>query len=379
MSRGIWPLANGACRRRDPPVRGGRAPQAAVASCEVVIVFATESVMTIWAEPVKGITVMQNTAKQSDPEFQESWAEIPSRHRFSIENGIVTSRLMVSSALEGLDIWVACNSGASREWYDMDLAAEVDNGLHKYFHLARQQLQVKSGGKGGIVVRGIKAVFLKIQAGLDSMEDCEIELRTFLDTKTWAGVSPEGKERSGHSASPIRAEFGFTDEFGHTPWKGLGGPIMLNTHWLKRPAEEGFKKMEEVARTLVHEASHRFAQTKDILYKQSSLGARLKEEDKLEMQRLPKPGESQVEFDEYRGFAKEYIQQKSAETQITSRAIAGGGRAEVKQRSTGLQKALVSLAPKSGPEIQPVQWLENADSYAWFARRVWKRMGSPEK
>jgi hypothetical protein len=42
----------------------------------------------------------------------------------------------------------------------MDLAAEVDNGLHKYFHLARQQLQVKSGGKGGIVVRGIKAVFL---------------------------------------------------------------------------------------------------------------------------------------------------------------------------------------------------------------------------
>jgi hypothetical protein len=139
MSRGIWPLANGACRRRDPPVRGGRAPQAAVASCEVVIVFATESVMTIWAEPVKGITVMQNTAKQSDPEFQESWAKIPSRHRFSIENGIVTSRLMVSSALEGLDIWVACNSGASREWYDMDLAAEVDNGLHKYFHLARQQ------------------------------------------------------------------------------------------------------------------------------------------------------------------------------------------------------------------------------------------------
>jgi hypothetical protein len=152
---------------------------------------------------------------------------------------------------------------------------------------------------------------------------------------------------------------------------------MLNTHWLKRPAEEGFTKAEEIARTLVHEASHRFAQTKDILYKQSSLGARLKEDDKQEMQRLP--GESKAEFDEHRRFAKDVIQEMSAAAQITSRALAGDGRAEVKLRQTGLQKDLVSLAPKSGPEILPVQWLENADSYAWFARRVWKRMGSPEK
>jgi hypothetical protein len=64
------------------------------------------------------------------------------------------------------------------------------------------------------------------------------------------------------------------------------------------------------------------------------------------------------------------IQEKSAAAQVTSRALAGG-RVEVKLRQTGLQKGLVSLAPKSGPDILPVRWLENEDSYAWFARRIW--------
>jgi hypothetical protein len=47
---------------------------------------------------------------------------------------------------------------------------------------------------------------------------------------------------------------------------------------------------------------------------------------------------------------------------------------------TGGPKPLMSINPKPDmPAIAAEQWLENADSYAYFARRVWKRMGSPTK
>jgi hypothetical protein len=46
------------------------------------------------------------------------------------------------------------------------------------------------------------------------------------------------------------------------------------------------------------------------------------------------------------------------------------------------QKPLVSLnvhGVAGKTPIDTVRWLENADSYAWFARRMWKLAGKPEK
>ena len=63
----------------------------------------------------------------------------------------------------------------------------------------------------------------------------------------------------------------------------------------------------------------------------------------------------------------------------TKRAIAKQNVA--RERGDG-KKPLMSMNTRgtpNAPTIDPVQWLENADSYSWFARRMWKRAGRPDK
>jgi hypothetical protein len=93
-----------------------------------------------------------------------------------------------------------------------------------------------------------------------------------------------------------------------------------------------------VARTIVHEASHKFPLTKDGLYKHQSFGKTrdLSAEDRL-------------------------VRDESAITPP---------RPDNKKMNPmlGREKGLQNL-------ISAERWLENADSYAWLARRLWKRSG----
>jgi hypothetical protein len=321
--------------------------------------------MSDWLEGVKGIVVQHEDCDQSEPEFRDGWYQIPARYRMQIETGIEMSRAMVLCALKGLDTWTACNKpGSGGSSSDLDLAADVDNGLHKYFHLVRQDLSRKIDGSA---VRGIQRVFVQIREGLEDVQNCTIQLWSFVDQRIWAAVKDDRKERPGSTASPIRATFGFSDEYGHVPWKGMQGPILLSTTWLKRPPESiEILKNEEIARTLVHEASHRFAGTRDILYKAESFGTDLKAEDEY----LAEQGATESD--------KSYIRDRSAPARITDRALPPSTPGSEKMRAVGIKKDLVSIAPKMGkPSVAPELWLENADSYAWFARRVWKRLGRP--
>jgi hypothetical protein len=322
--------------------------------------------MADWFQEVSGLIVSHDDADQNEPEFQESWQKVPLPIRFGIETGIVLSRKMVSSALHGLEVWSACNAGLQRSATDLKLAAEVDDGLHKYFHLVEQSLKLKQQDrvlqKQGIAVRGIQRVFLQIQEGLKSGGPCEIQLWSFINRSIWAGVLEKGSSKPGTTPSPIRATFGFADEFGHVDWKDMGGPILLSTTWLKRPPEapDKYSKAEEIARTLVHEASHRFAGTRDILYKAESFGAELKELD------------TAMAFD--RSGAEIVKMEQAKVGPITTRALPPGGAAKPKQWQVGIDKELIGIAPKAGkPSIAVERWLENADSYAFFARRIWKR------
>ncbi len=129
-----------------------------------------------------------------------------------------------------------------------------------------------------------------------------------------------GETKAGTRPSPIRATFGYADEHGHVAWRDLGGPILLSTSWLKRPEESAnYSKAEEIARTLVHEASHRFAGTRDILYKADSLGVELNAMDQAFAQRVKQPGETQTEFIKDRMLNKELLQKASAGASTTVR------------------------------------------------------------
>ena len=335
--------------------------------------------MGFWVESVQGMFVQQDDSDQDDDEFKVGWSQVPIKYRWQIAQGIQISRAMVSRALKGLEVWAACNDADRKKvrWQgetgDLDLAADVDNGLHKYFHLRSQSLDKKIDGS---VVRGIQRAFGEIRDGLDDA-NCTIQLWSFVNKSIWAAVKEVGDKRPGTAASRIRSAFGFTDEYGHVPWKELGGPILLSTSWLKRPVDsDKYSKQEEIARTLVHEASHRYAGTRDILYKDASFGAELKKVDAQLGGRTKQPGESSKDFDTDRMLNRQLVQEQSALASITSRAIRSSG--PEKMRAVGIKKDLISMAPKQGkPAIAPELWLENADSYAYFARRVWKRFGSP--
>jgi hypothetical protein len=96
-------------------------------------------------------------------------------------------------------------------------------------------------------------------------------------------------------------------------------------------------KDEHIARTIIHEASHKFARTTDVLYKSETFG---------------KMGMSDADV--------KLMGWKPAE--------------EVARLAGDRQKPLYGMTgEKAGKQIDPIRFLENADSYAWTARRLWKR------
>ncbi len=331
--------------------------------------------MADWTKSVNGMQVLHEDLNQDDADFAQGWDRIPMRFRMYIGEGILKSRAMVTCALAGLATWSECNDDPDPSQADLDMTKEVDNGLNKYFHIGDQPLEQAAA------VRGIQRVFASIQDGLND-NDCRVQLWSFVNKSIHGAVKNVGDTQPGTKASPIRAAFGFTDEFGHTPWLGLGGPILISTDWLKRPPDsEKYTKAEEFARLLVHEASHRYASTKDILYKADSMSVELKEMDlkfkEIKDQKL-KPGESAKAYFEEREFNLQHLTEQSAKAAVGQRMLAS--HALPKTRKLGIEKDLVGMAPRTGkPAIAAAQWLENADSYAWFARRVWRRMGSPTK
>jgi hypothetical protein len=201
----------------------------------------------------------------------------------------------------------------------------------KYFHIDIDLADLSAQRKHLKCVDRIRWVYQTINTGL-TLRSCDIIIE-HMSATTKARVALEQVQRTG--ASPIRRNFGFTDEWGHKPWQQAIGDIELNLSYVRG------ERPDTVARTVVHEASHKFANTKDVLYKDGSFA-------KLD----------RTMFEDARDLG-----------------IIGANDQREITRATRTKP----LRPMSGWEkgtnnvITDERWLENADSYAWAARRIWKK------
>lgn len=287
-----------------------------------------------------------------------SWSALPARNQKRLTGAIQIAPMMVREAIKGL-IWlktqrkmanalgrrgevrggpggaVLANLPANFEYGEVGLA------LLKYFNLR------EANEKYWQYVDGIKKVFLQILHGLES--SYVLELGVFSCNGRVAG---QGFRTS--PVSKIRSTFGFTGEW--SPDSDLH--VDYNGHEFFRDIEISYDYLngydgpddlagERVARTIVHEASHKFANTKDVLYKHKSWGKN----------------------------------PSCAEYRLAEIAIPG--REKPLQPIMNYQSA-IQEPRRQEPQrvlgddlIPPEKWLENADSYAWCARRIWKAAGRP--
>ncbi len=230
-------------------------------------------------------------------------------------------------ALSGFD--TACRLNLSGAANDPDVKVVVP-ALLKYFRINIDFADQTAVRKHLSRVDRIRMVYQTISTGL-TLRECNIIIETMAAT-TKARVALEQKMRDG--ASPIRRAFGFTDEFGHKQWQMSIGDIELNLSYVNG------EPPDTVARTVVHEGSHKFANTKDVLYKDGSFA------------KLPSD-----QFEE----AKQYgIIGANDQPEFTL-----PGRTKKLRPMAGTEKGTENV-------ITDERWLENADSYAWAARRIWK-------
>lgn len=237
---------------------------------------------------------------------------------------------MVSAAFWALlnfdSAWRMNPDGLSR---DND-AIVVIPALVKYFRVDSDIAQGRSRDKHLTMVDRIRSVYASINTGL-SLRSCKILID---DTGTANGrVAQEQVLRrpANGQISPIRRNFGFTTEWNHRPWQRSIGDIEMNVSYIRGGTPDA------IARTIVHEASHKFAQTKDVMYKHESFAKLLAGSDLTDTIDL--------------GFQPE---------------VNLPGRAKRLLPMAGFEKR----APDQ--TISAEHLLENADSYAWAARRIWK-------
>jgi hypothetical protein len=212
-----------------------------------------------------------------------------------------------------------------------DDALEVQYALAKYFSIH------SSDGGFTHYIDGIARVYYNIILGLRAPYDLVVfdptDRNKFSSAVGYVRPtrSTVRQGRQTASVSPIQRLLAIPDEWNHLewnkPWSGYEdvGRIHISLGVLF----PGEPPADAVARTIVHEASHKFAKTTDVLYKHQS-------------------------------FAK------------------GGGLSD----DTGFVQGTMNVGGKTitpmagaskGEMISPDRYVENADSYAWAARRLWKR------
>jgi hypothetical protein len=239
-----------------------------------------------------------------------------------LKTGLDYATGMVSAMLAALEEFRNARP-ASPEGTDTGLA------LRKYFQLI----------VGGMAftywrqVEGIQKVYKKVEAGLALQ--CPIVL---MSSYTSVGrVANDKIDRS--TVSPIRSIFNFQSEWRHKPWRQAVGDIELDAAYVLGAPEDS------IARTIVHEASHKFAQTKDVLYKDASFAQQSVESllDAIDMKDQP--------------------------------VVTLPGRAKNLLPMSGYERDESSVLTAVSAE----RLLENADSYAWAARRIWKHRTSSQQ
>ena len=258
-------------------------------------------------------------------------------NKSKLDNAIKIAPLMVSAALDALnDLELYKPMHKDRADAKAKLKAQPDpdrtdagQALVKYFNLRYSATDARYWS----CVAGIMALYEKMYDGLSGSYELVI-----ADFDANARVVSHGTVRT-IPVSQIRATFGFSDEWGHSDytWPERRGRIQITYSYLG----DRHVLASDLARTIVHEASHKWAHTKDVLYKAASWG------------KVPEP-----------------LRQEMFKLGVRPERQERPDKAKLLLPLTGLDNQLRL--------IDRERWLENADSYAWMARRLWKRAGRPD-
>jgi hypothetical protein len=271
------------------------------------------------------------------------WLEIPQLTRDKLTKAVQIAPTMVGSSLSALNDHLTKRNFKITDASDTDLDFTVVGlGLLKYFNIERATSIQTSGIQTREVeywelIRGIIEVYTKIQEGLSAAYTIELGQPDAGKT-VWRGRVEgllAGKETG--NVSPIRRTFGFEDEWDHNPYSGYSKHYHIELNYPGYVNEAGTTP-DQIARTIVHEASHRWAATKDVLYKHQS-------------------------------FNKLHDLSQADKTFLNKNKIEVPGRTKLFTPMIGREKGQENVIP-------PERWLENADSYAWMARRLWKKSGA---
>jgi hypothetical protein len=296
--------------------------------------------------------------------FPQEWMD---RHR--LQSAIVMAPEMVAAALEQLGLFrraLAANdatklypwrqtSGPGQVTLEIrkERGREAVRALAKYFAMQPADPDYKNN------LDKVIKVYEKVHAGLTGM--FEIVVFHPVPRKDWNDVpKPERARGFVNTQKPIeksKQEFlemkkeliKLGDNGPHKPFGPFGaGKIHLSLSLFVDGGHEN--GAEAIARTLVHEASHKFAGTKDHLYKHQSFIGTL-DDDKL--------AEAFEVFDLEPSTVEKY-----GYTYKFGKAV---GRGPV--------MPMYGFDPKDKSELISTtdKFIENADSYAWAARRIWKR------
>lgn len=275
------------------------------------------------------------------------WQDISLDNRKRLENAVHVAPMMVREALKALRGHLAKKNSKITDASDTDLDfTEVGLGLLKYFNIERATYVFLDKAKTDErdywhLIEGIIKVYETIQRALSN--EYKIDLGGSLNANWRGRVGGMDMGKVDAGASPIRLNFGFPDEWGHKEFKGFSEYFDIELNYEGYVCAPGVQ-YDQIARTIVHEASHRWASTKDVLYKHQSFH----KDDQFKKTPLP-----------------------ASDLKIRAQnTIIVPGRNKPFIPMLGREKSETNLVP-------PERWLENADSYAWFARRMWKRAGRP--
>jgi hypothetical protein len=246
--------------------------------------------------------------------------------------------------------------------------AEVMDALVKYFHLYPYTTPAPLYKR---TVDGIVYVFKRIKDGLAGGYTLYI----------YTAPNPDSRDagKQGYCMVNTKANFALGKLFlfpgDHVPWNQLQAwakgenitdpsqDIHLKYEFLERESED------VIAKTIVHEASHKWAYTTDVLYKHASF-AKTNEGENFRfvvdqgwqhaVERFATDSEKEVQKPLYPMTAHDKPKVATVgENQL--KKLTGSLLSEAQK-----QKQLDDLSQKE-------MWVKNADSYAYTARRLWKR------
>lgn len=206
----------------------------------------------------------------------------------------------------------------------------VGQGLQKYFHLGfSDPAYLERVQKVGAVLEKMVGRF---KTGF------KLELLTAAEVKGWNGRAFPSK---------LSDRDGILDFFGD-PQKQYHEPRKYVSEYEKMqlPIDYvAFCPREDVARTIAHEMSHIAALTQDVLYKHES-------------------------------FSKNEDDRNMSDGKMIPLGIAVPGRTKPMQPLSGVQRDRRGIG-RTSDLVDSATYVHNADSYAWFSRRMLKVM-NPE-